>query len=382
VTTALSAVQRRLIVSREELELPAWVHNQAEVRRRVGRLLDLQRMREALEVRLRHCAECFSGLLPPDRPPAGSKTEATALSEGLSLLRRLPGPGPGSETAEQRLEDACSSVQASMVAAMDRSRQEQPLFSAMRHSMEFAELLARLAQTREGERQLQQELQVVAQDYKPGKPGRKVSKLGLKGSMPPRRLASTSLGPAPALDEFSTSSPSEQSLDPGPTPTRTMQRSRSSRLEADFGFRPDGLGETSLENWPLFKVNRASEMSTAAATSGVLSYRSSSTSFLRDLPASQARRQRNPGGDFSEYVSRSQQGSIGPRSSAACSGAEPPEERQPESSGRRTLSLPQLVGVSRDTGSPKVDSSLIAARARKARKAAVQAVRDVNFAQW
>lgn len=98
----------------------------------------------------------------------------------------------------------------------------------------------------------------------------------------------------------------------------TAQGARSEVV--DFGFRPDGTGEDSLENWSLFKVNKAPERAertgtvngAASTCSGFRATHSSSmarsgSDRMRETNPKVARLQRVAADcDFQEYMSQMQ----------------------------------------------------------------------------
>merc|ERR1712048_1047595 len=117
----------------------------------------------------------------------------------------------------------------------------------------------------------------------------------------------------------------------------------------DFGFRPDGGGEESLENWSLFKVSKGSgggsATDTTCGTTG-FSFRGSRSSLLRDSSSSKlrltdaktARFQKLPVDcDFRQYMSQTQHGGEDMWRSGSAPSLLLEHKKGP--------SLPQLVGV-------------------------------------
>lgn len=120
---------------------------------------------------------------------------------------------------------------------------------------------------------------------------------------------------------------------------RQSKRASSSlgpqRLDVDFGFRPDGVGEESLESWSLFKVSKGSEMSTTMPSAGHQTWSSSSS---RAIAQSKATRRAAAGDlDFKQYVNHVQQN---PAQDMWRSASVP---SLLEAQARRCPSLPSLV---------------------------------------
>eukprot|EP00929_Paragymnodinium_shiwhaense_P044487 TRINITY_DN22817_c0_g1_i1.p1 TRINITY_DN22817_c0_g1~~TRINITY_DN22817_c0_g1_i1.p1 ORF type:complete len:1068 (+),score=342.38 TRINITY_DN22817_c0_g1_i1:97-3300(+) len=116
-------------------------------------------------------------------------------------------------------------------------------------------------------------------------------------------------------------------------PARTSTSS-GQRLEVDFGFRPDGVGEESLESWSLFKVSKQSDMSTTLPSAGG-TWTTSSSKALNQSKAT--RRAAGRDLDFRQYVNHVQQN---PGQDMWRSASTP---SLLEAQARRCPSLPSLV---------------------------------------
>lgn len=146
------------------------------------------------------------------------------------------------------------------------------------------------------------------------------------------------VAPHPAVG--STKLPARYNTPQDGYPSRAAQqkpRRRAGRQHGvDFGFRPDGGGEESLENWPLFKVSKGSldSMSTGL---------SSNTSLNEKSRRSEAkvRRQRSVECDFVEYMMQSRESAETSWHSASEPSLHASLERKPKS----LVSLPQLLGA-------------------------------------
>merc|ERR1712096_233920 len=106
-----------------------------------------------------------------------------------------------------------------------------------------------------------------------------------------------------------------------------------------FGFRPDGVGEESLENWALFKVSKGAGARGDTGTRGG-DGTSTALGFFRDkarLTESKARHHRAAADrDFTEYMNQTRQGEEAMwRSSSTPALSQTAKKKWP--------SLPQLV---------------------------------------
>merc|ERR1712137_558598 len=111
-----------------------------------------------------------------------------------------------------------------------------------------------------------------------------------------------------------TSQGSMQQTKPKSQQRRKGTAEAASRPDVDLGFRPDGGGEDSLENWSLFKVSKSTEMtSTQMGASLGFSMNSSSSSFAKDrdrqMSATETRwKSFQSGQNFQTYMVQMQNG--------------------------------------------------------------------------
>lgn len=220
----------------------------------------LRQLREILESQLRTCAECFRALLGE-----GSSEGLAELRPRLDRLLELQlGLGKDelnedqSEYAEQlcRAEDSFAALQGLIGEAVGYGSSE------LRQSLDVGELRRRLSDIRTSQRQLQHELRKLAQ------PRRSVSTpFETEFLLSSSRMSSHSML---SMNEAPPSQDGDASLgfkEPGVGGNGKLQDlrrktgrsgTRQGRPEAvDFGFRPDGAGEESMESWSLFKVSKA-----------------------------------------------------------------------------------------------------------------------------
>merc|ERR1719460_3588306 len=100
------------------------------------------------------------------------------------------------------------------------------------------------------------------------------------------------------------------------------QPKKDLRKKVDFGFRPDGAGEDSLENWSLFKVSKASTVTSGFGDSVSTGLGlTTSSGFIGDKmrkTETKVRRHRAAVDcDFHEYMSQARQMSEGSWHSAS-----------------------------------------------------------------
>mmetsp|Transcript_36068 Transcript_36068/g.92949 ORF Transcript_36068/g.92949 Transcript_36068/m.92949 type:complete len:959 (-) Transcript_36068:85-2961(-) len=329
IESALRSVRRRLIIDRDELELPKWVHDTAAMEARCRRAVQLQELRGLLEAQLRQCAACFLDQLPAEGA-LGDLRER--LSEVLDGLHAIPVDSSTWENTDQEgeLEAACREIQAMIEEAIHVSGEVQPISLALQHAVEFGELLSRLEQVRESQYDMRSDVRAIVgkgflmraqarimsvrrDDFE--EPRSASPKMATPGYSSPRLRTqmggtpldrSTQGGMAPRLDVLS------EPLMTAKTGTRNRRREVTGEV-VDFGFRPDGGGEESLENWPLFKVSRGGPLPTGSLNgtgtnqSQDTSRRTSRKSAPRQSDKKVQRYQKLVGDcDFREYMAQQQ----------------------------------------------------------------------------
>jgi hypothetical protein len=251
----------------------------------LGRLLQL---RESFEVQIQQCVECFVDLLPPSGSLGHLRSR---LSSTLSKLRCLPEDPTAwqAQDLEREIQDTCETLQAMIEEAISYGDQVHPISAAMIHSVRFSDLRVLLSEVLQIERKVRETIRAprgVRQrrdtsqyEYSPpltpsGQPGffpSASSSPRFRGQSAPggSDLDGSDLGgdfSGLTLNANSRGFLSPDDLsDSLKLPPRLGGRKlrKESCKKVDFGFRPDGTGEDSVENWSLFKVSKAS-----TATSG------------------------------------------------------------------------------------------------------------------
>jgi len=268
---ALKNVQRQLIVPRDQSQLPKWVHDTAEVEWRCTHMVRLQEIRASLEKQIQQCAACFVDLLPEDGGVGGARQRLVDLLEQLQTIPADPSAWGDSEV-EQKFKDICNFLQEAIRDVIAKSDQVDPIFVGLQHSVRFGELRSQLASVTGSQLQMQAELQQVPYNMW----------LQSGGLFPDTRSgtraeASRSPSPEAMSSHARTSKQSSRGKAPSPlqasdelvlgTRVRSKQQHAAKRPDmVDFGFRPGGGGEQSLEGWSLFKVSK-SEASTDSVPS-------------------------------------------------------------------------------------------------------------------
>mmetsp|Transcript_36983 Transcript_36983/g.85494 ORF Transcript_36983/g.85494 Transcript_36983/m.85494 type:complete len:996 (-) Transcript_36983:34-3021(-) len=230
-----------------------------EVRRKVSeetpkegvQVRSLQQLRDILESQLRSCAECFGSMLPM----AGNLAEIKPRLEKLFELRE-------DDDELEQLEDSLAGLQGLIGEAVGGNPTEAS--EALRQSLDFGELRKRLSDIRSSQRHLQHELRKLAQPMR-----RSVSTpFETEFLLSTSRMSShslLSLNDAPPSQDGDASLGFKEPLVGSTAKLQDIQRrktgrgsTRQGRQESvDFGFRPDGAGEESVESWSLFKVSKA-----------------------------------------------------------------------------------------------------------------------------
>jgi len=325
------------------LETPCW-RRARHMEERECKQYDLDRLlqlRESFESQIQHCVECFVELLPASGSLGDLRSQ---LTETLAKLRHLPEENEQAQYLERELQDTCTVLQGMIDEAISYGDQVHPISAAMIHSVRFSDLRNVLGEVLESEHQLRQVLKAqrnsrgfwqqesVGSQPSPSDTGRHASNSSegsprIRGqSAPggssddrglPLSVASRAL---PTAEELSESLKLPPRLLAQTMPLLgARQPKKEARKKVDFGFRPDGAGEDSLENWSLFKVSKASTATSGfgggfgdSVSTGLGMTRSSGfTDFIGDhmrKTENKVRRQRGAiDCDFHEYMSQSRQ---------------------------------------------------------------------------
>jgi len=344
----IDPVQRAITAARERLaampggdardsraETPCWQRAQRE-QERASRQAELDRLlllRESFEGQLQQCVECFVDLLPQ----SGSLGDLRSrLSDTLVKLRRLPEDPQNwqAQELERELEDTCTTLQYMIEEAITYGDEVNPISAAMMHSVKFSELRTRLSEVLQSEHEMRHALQAVGsrpREFPQQSESLPPSPSGLGPASPssgssPRLRGQTA--PGGSNDDGSEGGISTLVVEaPLKLPPHLMaqtsplfcggkQSKKDTRKKVDFGFRPDGGGEESVENWSLFKVSKGSTSTSGFGDSISTGLGLTTTSgFLGDKmrkTETKLRRQRAAVDcDFHEYMSQTRQMSQG-----------------------------------------------------------------------
>lgn len=274
-----------------------------------------------LHVRLKSCIISFTDLMPQEGMLGAQRKKAE------SLLQQLPGALQSDEKSIPQLEAVAFQLQACFEEVADLGSHVHQVCGALQNSVEFhalKELLAEICYDVEAlhRRSRGNRRRVLIADT-PATPSR----------------------PSSAL-QGSRSSPSLER----PEGTLLLGKSRRPLAApgpevANFGFRPNGAGEESLERWSLFKVSKGSG---AKSTTSLRGRASSVLESGRFLETKLGKLQKlEPGCDFKEYMAQVQQA---PSPTPAW---QPSPLREALEKSKGSLSLPQLVsGQQRGEASP------------------------------
>lgn len=323
------------------LETPCWKRD-AEDQETWSRQVNLDRLiqlRESYEVQIQQCIECFADLLPA----SGDLGDLRArLSQSLTKLRRLPEEHEDSQSQEleQDLKDTCEALQGMIGEAISSGDQVHPISAAMMHSVQFSDLRNLLANVLDSEKQLRAALKFHHGDRHnrgrlstPVVDGHDTSAIDSQGMSPvtaatssdgsPRLRGQSVLEDGP-LAPHGRGLPSAEELSESlKLPPRLLaqtlgvfgkrQPKKEASRKVDFGFRPDGAGEDSVENWSLFKVSKANTSAGFGDSVSTGMGLTTSSGFIGDSMRktdNKFRRQRAAADcDFHEYMAQAQQAS-------------------------------------------------------------------------
>jgi hypothetical protein len=311
-------------------------------------------LRESFESQLRQCVECFIDLLPT------SGALADLRNRLVDTLARLHEP-PEKRRAwqEQQLEQDLHCIGDAFQEAIDYGETVRPISAAMVHSVQFRDLRHLLEEVLLSERSMRQALSDLQ-----GSRRRNSSQSPKEPSRSSREVGSSSLHESSIHDSqtFSASSKfastSQELSDSLRVPPRFQtsnsffngQKSKKQLpKKVDFGFRPDGDGEDSLENWSLFKVSKGfSSTSTGFAdTSTSLGLSASSASDkLRQTETKMRRHQASFDCDFHEYMSQTSQ-----RENSTWQTSSTPSLHNSGTKKKNLPSLPKLIKSASATNS-------------------------------
>jgi len=330
------------------LETPCWKIAQRG-QDREARQVELDRLlqlRQHFEAQLGECVECFVDLLPASGALGDLRLR---LSETLGKLRHLPEDPAAwqAQEVEGELEQTCEALQDMIMEAISCGDQVHPISAAMVHSVKFSELRTRLFEVLQSEHDMREALKAFAgpgrrrlessNGFSPNSsrgftPHASRSLEPLSNSSSPRGLIRGITAPA-SMDSSGETGASNLAMAGRGTPsvgelseslklpprllaqTTSLlggrQPKKDMRKKVDFGFRPDGAGEDSLENWALFKVSKASTSSGFGDSVSTGMGLTTSSGFLGDKgrKTEQKARLQRPADDcsFHEYMSQSQQ---------------------------------------------------------------------------
>lgn len=305
ISRAISSVRENLSSSRVvSVRTPSWLQSQRKEEEREVRQIELERLlqlREAYENQLRQCLECFIDMLPGTGALSDLRNR---LVDTLARLHEPPQDPPIWQ--EQELEEDLQRIGEAFQEAIDYGESVRPISAAMVHSIRFRDLRHMLEEVLLSERTMREALSDLQ-----GSRSRNVLSDSSDSSPEPSRLSRqmVSSGSLQESCAFSTSRELSESLRVPPRFQNSNGQKSKKQLskKVDFGFRPDGAGEDSLENWSLFKVSKGfgstySGLGDTISTSVGLT--SSASDKLRRTETKVRRHQASFDCDFHEYMSQ------------------------------------------------------------------------------
>jgi hypothetical protein len=269
--------------------LPSWAHCSKEVDARCRRAVQVKNLREELDRKVINCIKCYVSSLPlgPDFDHV-RESLLSLLCESMSLAKH-----PDAPLAEGAFSDIYGAIDAVLRGVIDKSNDVGTVQSAMEHCIAVTNLQDILAEVRRRHISLRAELEQVERHGWWTHSNRRIAREQDFHDAPYHSLGgfggTTSPCASPAPRQHSTRSQSPTGGDIAPFarslrgPRRLggsassgcidNRRSSLSGSEIDCGFRRDGGGEETLENWSLFKVQKSRQSSETEATSFVTSER-------------------------------------------------------------------------------------------------------------
>merc|ERR1719506_1926022 len=362
-------------------ETPCWKRAQKD-KERENRQVELDRLlqlRESFEMQLQECVECFVDLLPASGRLGDLRARLTGTLRRLEQLPEDPSAWQTKEL-ENELQNTCEDLQVMIEEAISVGDQVHPISAAMMHSVRFSELRTLLSQVLQSEQDMRAALKLQRSRVPPLRRNEGGESLNNSPTCSPgggyqifsedsspcdasSRCLRGQSAPCGNIDDFSESGMASRSRggfsstdeDSMQLPPRFFaqttpllggrQPKKDAQKKVDFGFRPDGAGEDSLENWSLFKVSKAStaasgysdSVSTGLGLTG-------SSGFIGDKmrkTETKVRRHRADADcEFHEYMSQTRQYSEADWRTSSTPSLHSKEKR------KRLPHLPKLVNAS------------------------------------
>jgi hypothetical protein len=343
-------------------ETPCWrrARREEELERRTVELERLMKQRETFETQLQHCVECFIDLLPHTGALGDLRNR---LGDTLATLREIAEDPDVAQEQELNceIERICETLQHLIEEAIDCGDTVQPIAASMIHSVKFSDLRSLFIEVLQNESEMRQSLKALR--------GNQRRALVAESMQSARRCSapgcdmneSSEKGELTLLHSPSTSEQLSESLR---LPTRLVGQSsigshakKLVQKKVDFGFRPDGDGEDSLENWSLFKVSKGAFSSTSSGSgfgdtlSTGIGLTTSSGFPNEKALRTETKVHRNRASfdcDFHEYMAQSRQMNEAAWQSASAPSLHPPE-RSAQEKKKLCPNLPKLIGMARSS---------------------------------
>jgi len=253
-----------------------WRHDEKEIARHCTQLVQLARCAATFDAQLQRVAEHFLELLPATgglghirekldsslRELSTIPPESSALGEDSAIAEQ-------SSSSERYAETLHKTLHESIQEAISFGDEIHEIREAMRHAVVFGAIQRRFTEVQGQVRELRLDLKAAV--------GSDISLWSSKSSLnlldtnhPIRSSSMASLGSPPSKESklktgrlvqpFMLNALESEAADSAGVDSKMLAHmdstiSRHSADEIDFGFRPDGVGEESLENWSLFKVS-------------------------------------------------------------------------------------------------------------------------------
>mmetsp|Transcript_64875 Transcript_64875/g.154914 ORF Transcript_64875/g.154914 Transcript_64875/m.154914 type:complete len:1079 (+) Transcript_64875:126-3362(+) len=301
-----------------------WKHNEKEVAKHCTELVQLSRCAATFDAQLQRVAEHFLELLPRTGNLGRLREKCDYSLRELSSIN-VENSALGDDS-DQNLEQSSSSerhaealyknLQDAIHEAITHGGEIHEIREAMRHAVVFKAIRERLQEVLAQVRQLRGDVRAVVGSEMSLWSSK--SSFGLLDTMNAFGSSSTAApGSPPKLKNgrlvqpflLNTMDSSDMEDASGGLDAKVLSHmestaSRHSADEIDFGFRPDGVGEESLENWSLFKVSYGPSSGAHGADAGAEGHGRKVDTRIR-------RQRRVADGSFREYMSQREQGIIG-----------------------------------------------------------------------
>lgn len=369
IIRAISSARENLSSSREvSVRTPRWLQAQREEEEREQRQIELSRLlqlRESFESQLRQCVECFIDLLPTTGALADLRNR---LVDTLARLHEPPSDPPVWQ--ERQLEKDLQSISEAFQEAIEYGETVRPISAAMVHSVRFRDLRHMLEDVLLNEQKMREVLGDSLEDQQQNahsdsesspEPTQRSRQLLSSGSLQSSNmLDSRTFSASSKLHGASTSEELSESLRLPPRfqTTSSFFNGKSKKQfpkKVDFGFRPDGAGEDSLENWSLFKVSKGFGSTSLSGFGDTVSTSVGPTSStcsdkFRRTETKMRRHQALFDCDFHEYMSQASQRDNSPWQTASA----PSLHTSGKKNNKKSLpSLPKLIkSATRLSGAP------------------------------